>query len=63
MALVSSLHWPLVGDASLMHYVVFLERQGLVPYRDIIDINMPGTYFVEAASMQCFGDGALGLRL
>ncbi len=60
--LVSSWGWPLVGDAPLMHYVVFLMRQGMVPYRDIVDLNQPGTYAVEAAVMW-FGKGALAWRI
>jgi hypothetical protein len=62
-AVFVSLHWPLVGDVSLMHYIVFLQRQGLVSYRDIIDINMPGTYLFEAVAMRCFGAGAIGWRI
>lgn len=59
----SSWHWPLVGDAPLLHYVVFLARHGLTPYRDIIDLNLPGTLAVEAGVMALFGKGALAWRL
>ena len=60
VAALASLHWPLVGDAALMHYIVFLHRQGLTPYKDIVDINLPGTYAFESLAMRCFGSGALG---
>ncbi len=60
---LSSIHWPLVGDASLMHYVAFLMDRGMIPYRDIIDVNMPGTYWVEWLEMHVFGNGALAWRL
>jgi len=60
---VGTIHWPLVGDASLMHYVVFLMQHGMAPYRDIVDMNMPGSYLVEWAQMRVFGPGAMGLRL
>ena len=46
-SIVWSLRWPLVGDASLMHYVVFLMSKGMKPYKAIHDINLPGTYFSE----------------
>ncbi len=46
-----------------MHYVVFLLRQGAVPYKQIIDINLPGTYAFEGLGMVAFGDHAYGLRL
>jgi hypothetical protein len=29
-----TIHWPMLGDASLMHYVVFLLDRGAVPYRN-----------------------------
>lgn len=55
-------HWPLVGDAPLMHYVVFLMDHGMAPYRTIVDINMPGAYFFESLILH-FGSGGLALRL
>lgn len=62
-ALFSAWHWPLVGDATLMRYVVFLLRNGHAPYSQIIDINLPGSYFLEAAGMRLLGSGAAGMRL
>ena len=50
--------WPLVHDAPLMHYVVFLMERGFVPYRDIVDMNMPGSYIFEWAVMHTLGEGA-----
>ena len=60
---VRTWQWPLVGDATLMRYVVFLMRHGMAPYRDIIDMNMPGSYLAEWLAMHLFGAGAMGLRL
>src|ERR1700739_1919744 len=57
-----SIHWKLMGDPSIMHYVNFLMDQGLAPYRDIIDINLPGAYFMEGWAMHIFGGGDLGWR-
>ena len=56
-------HWPLVGDASLMQYAVLLMRHGMTPYRDIVDVNMPGSYAVAWFIMHAFGEGAVALRL
>lgn len=42
-----SLDWPLINDGPLMHYVAWLMHQGAVPYRDIFDMNFPGTYIVH----------------
>lgn len=59
----ASIHWPLVGDASLMHYVVFLAERGRIPYKDIVDVNLPGTYAAAWLVMHTFGPGALAWRL
>ncbi len=58
-----TIHWPLLGDASLMHYAVFLMERGQVPYRDVFEINMPGSYFVEWLAMHVLGDGQLAWRV
>ena len=58
-----SRHWPLVGDASLIHYICFLIGHGMAPYRDLGDMNMPGAYIIEWAAMHVFGGGALAWRV
>ena len=58
-----SWHWPLTSDASLMHYVVFLMRHGMQPYRNIIDMNLPGSYLMEGAAISAFGRDSIGCRL
>jgi hypothetical protein len=44
-----SLGWPLVGDAAIFHFIAGQMQMGAVPYRDIVDINMPLIYFIHAA--------------
>ncbi len=44
--------WPLVNDPALMHYVVFLMDRGFAPYQDIGDINLPGAWVPEWASLR-----------
>jgi hypothetical protein len=58
-----SWRWPLVGDASLMHYMGWLIERGWAPYRDFGDMNMPGSYLIELAAMHLFGTGGLAWRL
>lgn len=58
-----SWRWPLIGDATLMHYVVLLMEHGFSPYRQIVDTQMPGTYLLDWVVIHTFGGGALGLRL
>ena len=36
--------WGMFGDATLLHYEVFLAERGWVPYRDLREINPPGSY-------------------
>ena len=55
--------WPLVGDASLIHYIAFLISRGWAPYHQLGDMNMPGSYLIELAAMHVFGMGALAWRL
>jgi Dolichyl-phosphate-mannose-protein mannosyltransferase len=56
-------HWPLIGDASLIRYVVFLMQHGFAPYRDIVDINMPGAYFVDWTVLHLLGSGNTAWRI
>lgn len=58
-----SLHWPMLVDSPIMHYVNFLIDHGMKPYRDITDNNMPGAYLTERWAMTVFGGGDLGWRL
>jgi hypothetical protein len=44
-------HWPMVQDAALLHYDVFLIQHGWAPFRDFVDINMPGAYWATALAM------------
>jgi hypothetical protein len=61
--IIRTWHWPLMGDAALMHYIVFLMDHGMAPYRDIVDPNMPTTLLIEGAVMHLFGGDSLIWRL
>ncbi len=58
-----SLSWGMTGDAPLFHYIAWLMSEGLVPYRDIFDFNMPGVYVVHLAVLAIGGPGDLAWRL
>lgn len=60
---IGTWRWPTVGDATLMRYVVFLIHHGKAPYRDIVDINFPGSYLVEWLVLHVAGSSALAWRL
>ena len=55
--------WPLVGDAPLLHYVAFSIDHGRTPYRDIIEVDMPGTYALEWACIHLLGPGSAAWRV
>lgn len=60
---VSTYHWPLLWDAQVFHYGNFLIDHGFVPYRDIIDMNMPGAYLIDGWAIKVFGGGDLAWRI
>ncbi|HEY5330780.1 MAG TPA: hypothetical protein VIJ79_12905 [Acidobacteriaceae bacterium] len=55
--------WAIVADEAAMHYVVFLIHHGKLPYSEIGDMNMPGTYLAEQTAMAVFGWGDLSWRV
>lgn len=61
--IVTTIHWPLVGDCALMHYICFLSRHGYVPYRTIQDQNLPGSYLPDWIFQSLFGASSLAWRL
>ena len=58
-----SWRWPLVGDAALMHYTAFLADHGMVPYRDLLELNAPGAWVPDWLVMHTLGGGALAWRV
>jgi hypothetical protein len=60
VSLFAARHIPLVHDAPLMNYVVFLMSKGMIPYREIVDMNMPGTYLLQMAQIHAFGPSSSG---
>lgn len=62
ISIAKSLNWPFVHDAPLMHYIVFLMSNGFSPYRDIFDMNMPGTYVIHWLVFHTLGGSAIAWR-
>lgn len=60
---IRSLNWPLVHDGPLMHYIAWRILAGDIPYKEIFDINMPGTYLIHMFVITVFGSGDLGWYL
>lgn len=61
--IVASLHWIVMWDGAVMHYIHFLITRGFHPYSDITDMNLPGCYLTEGWAMDLFGWGDLGWRI
>lgn len=62
--LIVSLGWRLHYDTSFMHYVGYLiNEHGFVPYREIFEVNMPGTYLFHMAIGKMFGYSDLAFRM
>ena len=59
----SSIHWIVMWDGAVMHYIRFLITRGFRPYVDITDMNLPGCYLAEGWAMSVFGWGDLSWRL
>src|ERR671922_2169246 len=58
-----SLTWPLIHDVPLMHYVAWRIGEGATPYRDLFDMNQPGTYLIHLAVLRTLGGGDLAWRV
>ncbi len=58
-----SLGWPLIHDVALMHYAAWRIGDGATPYRDLFDMNQPGTYLLHLAVLRTLGGGDLAWRL
>jgi len=61
--LVHSLSWPLVNDAVLLRYATFLRQHHFAPYREILDYNLPGSYFADWLVVHTLGASALAWRV
>jgi hypothetical protein len=51
----TSLPWPLIHDAPILHYIAQRIGAGAVPYRDVFDMNQPGVYLLHRAVIAVFG--------
>jgi hypothetical protein len=57
-------NWRYYHDSPILFYVSFLiDKFGMVPYRDIFEYNMPGTYLVFLIIGRLTGYSVLGIRI
>jgi hypothetical protein len=60
---VRTAHWKQVNDPAQLHYLCFLMDHGMAPYRDLLEINMPGIYLVNWSVMHTLGGGSAAWRV
>jgi hypothetical protein len=60
---VRTAHWKQVNDPAQLHYLCFLMDHGMAPYRDLLEINMPGIYLVNWSVMHTLGGGSAAWRI
>ena len=58
-----SARWKQVNDPVQLHYACFLMDHGMALYRDILEINLPGTYLVNWTVIHTLGGGSVAWRL
>lgn len=61
--IVRTWHWPFIWDAATFRYINFLVAHGFHPYRDIVDMNLPGCYLVDWFAWHTLGGGDLAWRM
>ena len=58
-----SLSWSYIHDFPLLHYAAWLfGTQGAIPYQDLFEFNMPGTYLLHLGMGAGFGWDPNGIR-
>lgn len=63
LLVVRTWHWQQVNDPAQFQYVCFLMAHGMAPYRDLIEMNMPGIYLVHWGVIPVVGTSALAWRV
>ena len=62
-AIILSIPWRFRHDSPIMLYIAFLmDHFGYVPYHNIFDMNMPGTYLAYFLIGKLFGYTDIGVR-
>src|SRR6202451_2546021 len=60
---IRTAHWKQVNDPAQLHYLCFLMDHGMAPYRDLLEINMPGIYLVNWGVRHTLGEGSFAWRI
>lgn len=63
LGMYASRGWPIYNDAPLMFFVAQRIAEGGAPYRDVLDMNMPGAYLISLAVLSVAGLSDFAWRL
>ncbi len=63
MGVWASRRWPLVNDAALIHYISFMMDGGRAPYRQLIEMDLPGTFLLDWSVVHLLGPGPVAWRV
>lgn len=59
-----SLQWRMVHDSPILMYLtLMIDEFGYVPYRDLLDVNLPGSYLIYALVGRASEYSDLGFRI
>jgi hypothetical protein len=61
--MLTTVRWPLVNDAAQIDYACYLMDHGMAPYKDLVELNMPGIYLVNWSVMHTLGSSGMAWRL
>lgn len=61
--LIQSFHWHFIVDSPILQYISFLILHGKIPYREVFDFNLPGTFILHIFGIKVFGAGDAGFRI
>ena len=60
--IMQSIHWPRVHDGSVIAYMVYLMDHGFTPYKDIIEVQFPGSLLIYWIEVHLFGPSQIAFR-
>jgi hypothetical protein len=63
ITIAHSMRWPLVHDSPILLYMVYLSEHGMRLYRDIVEVQFPGSFLLYSLERHLFGPSDLAFRL
>lgn len=61
--LYKSIEWHPILDSPIFQYIAYKILNGVTPYKEIFDMNLPGTYWIHIITIKIFGLNSIGFRI